>query len=389
MAAARAASRAGRRAAWRAPVRRRRCEPGVDAEAAVRAGAGRARRSREAGLELLCPMRKAGRLIALLGLGPRADGRPFGVEEIGVPAQRRGLRGDAHRERADRTRSCGGSTATLSVKVFQLHNLFDISRELTASLDEEAIERLVVTTLMGHLLRLALRALPRAAGGLDLAPRARRAAGQRARSGCRATPRALAARAAEPARRGRAARRERCEDALVGRATSRSRCRSLAPGRLEGLLAVGDARPGARAFGEEDHDFARTLARQALAALESVRLHRCASRRSARTASCRSRARSSRACFPSDCAAVPGFELAAASHSCHQVGGDYYDFIPLEGGRLALAIADVSGKGTPASILMASVHASLRALAGSAPGRRRCSSGSTASSTRARRRTST
>src|ERR1700741_288020 len=39
--------------------------------------------------------------------------------------------------------------------------------------------------------------------------------------------------------------------------------------------------------------------------------------------------------------------------------------IPLGGERWALAIADVSGKGAPASILMASVHASLRALAGS------------------------
>ena len=49
------------------------------------------------------------------------------------------------------------------------------------------------------------------------------------------------------------------------------------------------------------------------------------------------------------------------------MGGDHYDFIPLEDGRLAFAVADVSGKGTPASILMASVHASLRALAGASP----------------------
>jgi sigma-B regulation protein RsbU (phosphoserine phosphatase) len=59
-------------------------------------------------------------------------------------------------------------------------------------------------------------------------------------------------------------------------------------------------------------------------------------------------------------------EIAAESHPCHQVGGDYYDFFALSKGRWAVAIADVSGKGTPASILMASVHASLRALAGSA-----------------------
>jgi len=48
------------------------------------------------------------------------------------------------------------------------------------------------------------------------------------------------------------------------------------------------------------------------------------------------------------------------------VGGDSYDWIPLGGDRLALVIADVSGKGTPASILMASVHAYVQALAGTA-----------------------
>jgi sigma-B regulation protein RsbU (phosphoserine phosphatase) len=70
--------------------------------------------------------------------------------------------------------------------------------------------------------------------------------------------------------------------------------------------------------------------------------------------------------FPKSSPEVPGFELVARSRSCYAVGGDYYDFIPLGGGKLALVIADVSGKGTPASIMMASVHASLQAMAGGA-----------------------
>ena len=90
----------------------------------------------------------------------------------------------------------------------------------------------------------------------------------------------------------------------------------------------------------------------------------CASRRRGRTATCRSPAGSSRACFPTTSPKVEGFEVAAVSRSCFQVGGDYYDFIPLEGGRLGLVIADVSGKGTPASLMMASVHAWLRATGG-------------------------
>jgi sigma-B regulation protein RsbU (phosphoserine phosphatase) len=63
---------------------------------------------------------------------------------------------------------------------------------------------------------------------------------------------------------------------------------------------------------------------------------------------------------------VAGFEIVARSRSCYQVGGDYYDFIPLAEGRLGLVIADVSGKGTPASLMMASVHAWLQATAGTA-----------------------
>ena len=77
-----------------------------------------------------------------------------------------------------------------------------------------------------------------------------------------------------------------------------------------------------------------------------------------------------RSLFPSARPECRGFDAGAASQACYQVGGDHYDFIPLADGRLALTMADVSGKGTPASILMASVHAWLRALAGSAePGR--------------------
>jgi sigma-B regulation protein RsbU (phosphoserine phosphatase) len=45
------------------------------------------------------------------------------------------------------------------------------------------------------------------------------------------------------------------------------------------------------------------------------------------------------------------------------IGGDYYDFLPVPGNRLAFAIGDVSGKGIPAALLMASLRASLHGLA--------------------------
>ena len=58
---------------------------------------------------------------------------------------------------------------------------------------------------------------------------------------------------------------------------------------------------------------------------------------------------------------LPGFEVASAWQPAHAVGGDYFDVLKLGGSRLALCIADVSGKGVPAALLMANVQASLRA----------------------------
>ena len=45
------------------------------------------------------------------------------------------------------------------------------------------------------------------------------------------------------------------------------------------------------------------------------------------------------------------------------MGGDYYDFVPLDNGQLGIAIGDVSGKGAPAALLMACLQASLRGQA--------------------------
>src|SRR5262249_3602217 len=58
-----------------------------------------------------------------------------------------------------------------------------------------------------------------------------------------------------------------------------------------------------------------------------------------------------------------GYEIASVFIPCYTVGGDYYDFLPLSEKQIGVAIGDVSGKSTPAAIMMASVQASLRTLA--------------------------
>ena len=59
--------------------------------------------------------------------------------------------------------------------------------------------------------------------------------------------------------------------------------------------------------------------------------------------------------------AHPRLDLAAEFLPAGEIGGDYYDAIPLERGRLALALGDVMGKGVPAALLAANLKACLRA----------------------------
>ena len=64
-----------------------------------------------------------------------------------------------------------------------------------------------------------------------------------------------------------------------------------------------------------------------------------------------------RSLLPDSLPSIPGFALAAYYETSARAGGDYYDFFPLEGGEWGLFIADVSGHGTPAAVVMAITHA--------------------------------
>src|SRR5256886_12845265 len=64
--------------------------------------------------------------------------------------------------------------------------------------------------------------------------------------------------------------------------------------------------------------------------------------------------------FPSTLPSVPGVEIEAICKAARSVSGDYYDFIQLSATHIAIAIADISGKGISAALLMASLQAALR-----------------------------
>lgn len=64
--------------------------------------------------------------------------------------------------------------------------------------------------------------------------------------------------------------------------------------------------------------------------------------------------------FPLSAPEARGFEISGVCLPCREVGGDWYDYIPLGDGRLAVVLADVSGKGMGAALLMSSTRSVLR-----------------------------
>jgi sigma-B regulation protein RsbU (phosphoserine phosphatase) len=68
------------------------------------------------------------------------------------------------------------------------------------------------------------------------------------------------------------------------------------------------------------------------------------------------------AMLPKEALVTPGAEVVGLSRPANTVGGDFYDILPLDDGRVAVAVGDVAGKGSPASLLMALLLAMLRTL---------------------------
>jgi serine phosphatase RsbU (regulator of sigma subunit) len=140
-----------------------------------------------------------------------------------------------------------------------------------------------------------------------------------------------------------------------------------------GCLCLG-RRPGAEIFTAGDLKLASVLASQAAVALENGRLHRQHRKEEERMIRLEEEFRLARSIqgnlLPKDVPTVPGYELAGGTVPAQSVGGDYYDFIPMDRARLALCLGDVSGKGMPAALLMAHLQATIRgqALLGTQPG---------------------
>jgi len=131
---------------------------------------------------------------------------------------------------------------------------------------------------------------------------------------------------------------------------------------LLGLLFAGYA-DGPRRFSDRNTGIVEGVGYQTAIAIENARLYE-ATLEQERTAQELHMAREIQVSFlPAECPALTGWDIAADWRAAREVGGDFYDFIPLDADHMGLVIADVSDKGMPAALFMSLCRTLIRVSA--------------------------
>jgi serine phosphatase RsbU (regulator of sigma subunit) len=130
-------------------------------------------------------------------------------------------------------------------------------------------------------------------------------------------------------------------------------------GKSFGVIQL-DTQDRHKKFNAEDLKLLMAVAGQAAIALENAKLHDSLVARAGLERDLRLAHQVQMSFLPKRPPHQPGYEFFAHYESAQEVGGDYYDFIPLPGPRLGIAIGDVAGKGVPAALLMAKVSSDAR-----------------------------
>jgi len=128
---------------------------------------------------------------------------------------------------------------------------------------------------------------------------------------------------------------------------------------LKGVLTLYNKR-GQKPFSDEDQRLLAIIAAQSAQVIENARLNEREKQLLKMQEELRLAAKIQLDLLPKTAPHIEGYDIAGKSVPAQLVGGDYFDFIRIDDHRLAVCLGDVSGKGMPASLLMASTQATLR-----------------------------
>lgn len=303
---------------------------------------------KEFGVEILLPLISSQGTIGIVGFGKKIGDRPFEEREvefldslsnIAATAVANGLMVEEIQK----------VNRNLDRKIQQLNTIFDISRELNTTLDQKKLGSLMSFAVMGELLVNKCVVFTKKNERME----------------------SLVAKGVDPLLEADPELIEISEPLLLEETQrfdyyKKLGFAALVPMRIQdetkGILAIGPKISGMN-FDEGDLEFLKTLGNQAMTSLENARLFEETLEKQRMEEELNLARNMQQGLLPSELPTLKGYEIAALNIPSRQVGGDYYDVIPISEDLCGIAIADVSGKGAGAALLMANLQASLRALA--------------------------
>lgn len=130
-------------------------------------------------------------------------------------------------------------------------------------------------------------------------------------------------------------------------------------GKIVGVFQIINKKRGN--FDNEDEMFLKAFSEHAALAVENARLYQASIESERVHKELQIAGEIQQRLLPKEIIPIPQYEIAAAAQPCTSVGGDFYDVISLGANKYAFVMADVTGKGVPAALLVSTLHASLRA----------------------------
>ena len=298
-------------------------------------------------IELLLPLTSTQGTIGFVGFGKKIGGRPYQEREIeflnslsniAATAVANGLNVDEIKK----------VNRNLDRKIQQLNTIFDISRELNATLDTKKIGSLLSFAVMGELLVNKCLVLMNKDSEMEVLV-------------AKGFDRVIESHF-EPCRINEPVILEQSNQFQPYNALGIA---ILVPMSIQdetkGILAIGP-KISDTDFNEADIEFLKTLGNQAMASLENARLFQEALEKQRMEEELHIARSIQQGLLPSELPKLFNYDVAALNIPSREIGGDYFDVIPIVDNVYGITIADVSGKGAGAALLMSNLQASLHAL---------------------------
>ena len=297
------------------------------------------------GITMVIPVQTSGRHIGLVGLGPKVTREPFNEAEMEYVQALVHMSGTAIHNSLMIT-ELRQANQDLDNRVQQLRTLFELSKEFNATVDRERVVKLFTFTLLGQMaaLRHVLH-LRRSDGRFGV----------------------VAAQGPQPVDM-RAAFLDELDELVLVDAENRDQYPELVQhgfvlalpirvqGQVQGILCMGPKWSNAP-YKQEEIEFLYSLGSLVVISIHNADLIEERIEKQRLEEELRMAKGIQERLLPGRIPQNSRLEIATLALPSREVGGDYFDVLQLTGDRLLIAVADVTGKGMPAALLMSTIHA--------------------------------